>query len=82
MKARPQLQDRLLRVGANVATRLDKLGNVLPETKPEMPLEEYLARASVHAQGDQQFGQQLRDAMKLYDTTKGMVGNGLGKRLR
>jgi hypothetical protein len=64
---------RLQGIGQTVGGRLDRLDKLFPEQKQAMPFPEYLARASVQAQADPDFGVQLGKALRQYRMAGGML---------
>lgn len=74
-----QMQARLQGIGQTVSGRLDRLSNLFPEQKQALPFQEYLARASVQAQDDPDFGAALGKALRQYQMAGGAL-NGTGKR--
>lgn len=71
-----RLADRLTNIGRTTGARLDRLGVQFPPQREEMPLEEYLARASVHAQIDPQFAAQFKAAWAQYRAAQGVLKSG------
>ncbi len=51
--------------------RLDRLSELLPEQKEELPFEEYMARASMWAARDADFRRQLMRSIVQYGTVQG-----------
>jgi hypothetical protein len=74
-----QMQARLQGIGQTVNGRLDRLDGLFPEQKQAMPFQEYLARASVQAQADPDFGATLGKALRQYQAAQGAL-NGPNKR--
>lgn len=74
-----QMQARLQGIGQTVGGRLDRLNKLFPEQKQAMPFPEYLARASMQAQADPDFGAELGKALRQYQMAGGVL-NGTGKR--
>jgi hypothetical protein len=60
------MQARLQGIGRTTGARLDRLASLFPEPKQSLPFQEYLARASVQAQQDPEFGAELSKALRQY----------------
>jgi hypothetical protein len=73
------LQARLQSIGRTTSARLDRLDGLFPAQKQDMPFQEYLARASVQAQHDPGFRDQLNQALRQY-MLAGSQLNGATKR--